>query len=226
MGVGIDYALFMITRFRSERRAGRSVADAAVEMVTHAGRAIAFSGLAVVIGLSALLATGEPTVISMGIGGMVAVLLLVGGLIAFVVADMSTERPETERAIGPMGGAVVDVPMQRGGTIAAGGVEVEGALVEMGIVPLDVTVVPAWTLVNTTQVAIELGEPHASVIEGCCPGPLELAASRLEPGSSTELSFPLQMHVGMDGPHLFAVHVPVGEGDDVLELFARGDFRG
>ncbi len=77
MGVGIDYALFMLTRYRSERKAGRDISTAAIEMVTHAGKAVAFSGLAVVIGLSALLATAEPTVISMGIGAILVVIVAV-----------------------------------------------------------------------------------------------------------------------------------------------------
>lgn len=77
LGVGIDYALFMLTRFRAERKAGHDVEVAVVEMVTHAGKAIAFSGIAVVIGLTALLATNEPTVISMGIGGILVVVVAV-----------------------------------------------------------------------------------------------------------------------------------------------------
>ncbi len=90
LGVGIDYALFMLTRYRSERRAGRDVPAAAVEMVAHAGKAIAFSGLAVIIGLSALLATSEPTVISMGIGGMLVVVVAVAAGLTLLPAIVVT----------------------------------------------------------------------------------------------------------------------------------------
>ncbi len=100
MGVGIDYALFMLTRFRAERKVGRDVETAAVEMVAHAGKAVAFSGFAVVIGLSALLATAEPTVMSMGIGGILVVLLaVVAGLTmlpaAIVILGDRIEAPRT-----------------------------------------------------------------------------------------------------------------------------------
>lgn len=101
LGVGIDYALFMLTRFRAERKAGRDVETAAGEMVTHAGKAITFSGLAVVIGLSALLATGEPTVISMGIGGILVVLVAVAAGLTLLPATIALlgDRIEAPRTL-------------------------------------------------------------------------------------------------------------------------------
>jgi RND superfamily putative drug exporter len=55
LGLAIDYSLFMVSRFREELGAGHSVDDAVRTTVTRAGRAIAFSGLTVVVSLSALL---------------------------------------------------------------------------------------------------------------------------------------------------------------------------
>jgi RND superfamily putative drug exporter len=51
LGVGIDYALFIVTRHRSGVRAGKSIEDAAVHAVNTAGRAVFFAGLTVVIAL-------------------------------------------------------------------------------------------------------------------------------------------------------------------------------
>ena len=51
LGVGIDYALFIVTRNRSGVRAGKSIEDAAVHAVNTAGRAVFFAGLTVVIAL-------------------------------------------------------------------------------------------------------------------------------------------------------------------------------
>ncbi len=101
LGVGIDYALFMLTRFRGERRAGRDIEHAVVEMVTHAGKAIAFSGFAVVIGLSALLATGEPTITSMGVGGMLVVLVAVAAGLTLLPAAIALlgDRIEAPRSL-------------------------------------------------------------------------------------------------------------------------------
>lgn len=110
------------------------------------------------------------------------------------------------------------------GAASLNGVVVEGAEVNMGIIPLDVTVTPEWTLKNDGTESIALGEPHASVVEGCCPGPLTLTTATLAPGETARLTFPLQMHVGMDGPHRFDVHVPVGVDGDYLTLGVTGDF--
>ena len=62
--------------------------------------------------------------------------------------------------------------------------------------------------------------------EGCCPGPLEYGDATLAPGKGTQLTFPLQMHPGMDGPHEFAVHVPVTSGprEAYMTLRVTGDF--
>lgn len=110
------------------------------------------------------------------------------------------------------------------GVASLNGVVVEGAEVNMGIIPLDVTVTPEWTLANDGTESIALGEPHASVVEGCCPGPLTLTTANLAPGETARLTFPLQMHAGMDGPHRFDVHVPVGVDGDYLTLGVTGDF--
>ena len=55
LGLGIDYALLMVSRYREELATGRPVPDAVVRTVETAGRTIMFSGLAVAAALSALL---------------------------------------------------------------------------------------------------------------------------------------------------------------------------
>jgi putative drug exporter of the RND superfamily len=59
LGVGIDYALFIVTRHRGAVRAGRSTEDAAVTAVSTAGRAVFFAGTTVVIALLGQFALGE-----------------------------------------------------------------------------------------------------------------------------------------------------------------------
>lgn len=158
---------------------------------------------------------------------VMAVILALGAVALGATALISPESFDTpSSAVGPMGGSVADVAMERSGEASAGPIEVVGSTIAMGDVPLDVTVVPTWTLTNTGSEIVELLEPHASVIEGCCPGPLQLGARTLLPGESTDLVFPLQMHRGMDGPHEFLVHVPLDPtGDQVLELEVTGDFH-
>lgn len=110
--------------------------------------------------------------------------------------------------------------------VREGGLLVDGARVDLGTVPLDVTVTPSWTITNTSTGVVRLGEPHASVITGCCPGQLSLSDVLLEPGESSTLTFPLQMHAGMDGPHDFDVHIPYGDAAGFLTLKVVGTFTG
>lgn len=146
-------------------------------------------------------------------------LLVIGGFVVGAIA-----------LFGLRAGTVPDDGLPAGyefsvyGLAESGGVVVEGSEVEMGRVPLNVTVTPTWTLFNQGAETVTFGEPHASVVEGCCPGPLQLSAFSLAPGESAELTFPLQMHPGMDGPHRFDVHLPVGGDGDYLTLGVTGDF--
>src|SRR5207253_3506820 len=61
LALAIDYSLFMVSRFREELRRGRTVAEAVEVTVATSGKAVAFSGAAVAIGLSGLLLRSEGT---------------------------------------------------------------------------------------------------------------------------------------------------------------------
>jgi uncharacterized membrane protein YdfJ with MMPL/SSD domain len=73
LALAIDYSLFIVSRFREELNRGRSVADAVERAVSTAGKAVAFSGLAVAIGLSGLLVFEAPALRSIGLGGSIVV---------------------------------------------------------------------------------------------------------------------------------------------------------
>src|SRR5438034_1267362 len=63
LGVGIDYSLLMVTRFREELNRGLSPADAAIRTIETAGSAVVTSGLTVLVGLAALRAMGASGVL-------------------------------------------------------------------------------------------------------------------------------------------------------------------
>jgi RND superfamily putative drug exporter len=73
LGVAIDYSLFMVSRFRGELLRGADVATAVERTVDTAGRAVAFSGLAVAAGLSGLLFYRRSYLAAMGLGGAIVV---------------------------------------------------------------------------------------------------------------------------------------------------------
>jgi len=77
LGVSIDYSLMFVSRFREELAAGSSREDAVAKAMATAGRAVAFSGVAVAIGLSSLLFFQGTFLASMGIAGAIVVGLAV-----------------------------------------------------------------------------------------------------------------------------------------------------
>ena len=72
LALAIDYSLFMVSRFREEL-AEHDVATAVERTMATVGKAVAVSGVAVAIGLSALIVFEAPALRSMGIGGVVVV---------------------------------------------------------------------------------------------------------------------------------------------------------
>jgi putative drug exporter of the RND superfamily len=79
LAVGIDYALFIVSRYREERGHGLSVNDAIVTAADTAGRAVFFSGLTVVLALTGMLLI--PTTIFRSLAGG-AILVVVFAVIA------------------------------------------------------------------------------------------------------------------------------------------------
>lgn len=77
LAVGIDYALFIMSRYQSEVRRGRPLQEAAGVAVGTAGSAVVFAGLTVVIALAGLSVTGISFLTQMGLGGAATVVIAV-----------------------------------------------------------------------------------------------------------------------------------------------------
>ncbi len=77
LGVGIDYSLFIVTRFRQLLHDGLSPRDAAAEAGASAGRAVLFAGLTVAISVSGLALIGLDFVTKLGVGSALGVLTTV-----------------------------------------------------------------------------------------------------------------------------------------------------
>ncbi|WP_338495586.1 MMPL family transporter [Streptomyces sp. SJL17-4] len=79
LAVGIDYALFIVSRFRAERAEGRTPEEAAGRAVGTAGSAVVFAGLTVIVALAGLAVVNIPMLTKMGLAaaGTVAVSVLV-----------------------------------------------------------------------------------------------------------------------------------------------------
>jgi RND superfamily putative drug exporter len=86
LALAIDYSLFIVSRFREELGRGRTVAQAVERSVATSGKAVAFSGMAVAIGLSGLLVFEAPALRSIGLGGSIVVLCSVVYALTFLPA--------------------------------------------------------------------------------------------------------------------------------------------
>jgi uncharacterized membrane protein YdfJ with MMPL/SSD domain len=99
LGLGIDYGLFMVTRFREELHRQGTVEDAVARTIATAGRTVVVSGITVVIALGALMLFPETFLRSMGYGGvatvlvdMIAALTLMPALLAVLGPNVNALR--------------------------------------------------------------------------------------------------------------------------------------
>jgi RND superfamily putative drug exporter len=104
LGVGIDYALFVLTRHREALRAGHSVPDSAASATATAGQAVLFAGTAVIISLAGLALCGVPNLVTLGAApgivvavSMVAAVTLVPALLG--LAKLRVLRRDERRAL-------------------------------------------------------------------------------------------------------------------------------
>ena len=94
LALGIDYALFIVHRFRGTFFGSREpVADAVAETMDTAGKAVLFSGITVLISLSAVMLVPSPAFRSMALGIMLSV--------AFILAATLTLLPAVLAKLGP-----------------------------------------------------------------------------------------------------------------------------
>ncbi|MEV8064394.1 MMPL family transporter [Streptomyces antimycoticus] len=94
IAVGIDYALFIVSRYRSERAAGYDAREAAGRANGTAGSAVVFAGLTVMIALVGLAVVNLPVLTAMGItaAGAVAVAVLVAITLIPAILGFAPER--------------------------------------------------------------------------------------------------------------------------------------
>ncbi len=86
LGVGIDYALFLITRHRQHLAAGMTVAESIPRTVATSGNAVVFAGGTVVIALCSLALAGIPIVASLGYSAAIVVVIAVLAAITLLPA--------------------------------------------------------------------------------------------------------------------------------------------
>ena len=104
IGVGIDYALLVLTRFRAAIHAGKDRHDAVVEAVTTAGRSVILAGGTVVIAVLGLFLTGLPYMYGVAISASLAVLVVMLAAVTLLPALLSYLGPKVDRLRLPLVG--------------------------------------------------------------------------------------------------------------------------
>ena len=141
LGVGIDYALFIVTRFRENLHKGHSIEQSTLIAMNTAGRAVVFAGTTVVISLLGMLVMqlGFISGMAIGMAVVVALTLLASLTLLPALLGFAGERIELTR---------------RRGLIAAGLIAVALVGVGLGIPALIVVTLPVAVVVLLASFAV------------------------------------------------------------------------
>jgi RND superfamily putative drug exporter len=130
LGVGIDYALFIVTRYQEHLNAGEPVADSVAASLDTAGRAVLFAGITVVVSLLGMLLMGITFVTGLAFAAATTVLLTMVASVTLLPAliGLAGERIQTTRWSGLIGsllvaialvGVALDIPVLRFAAVLA-----------------------------------------------------------------------------------------------------------
>ena len=113
LGVGIDYALFIVTRYREARHRGKTCDAATAEAIDTAGRAVLFAGTTVVISLLGMLIMGVSFMNGLAIGASITVLFTMIASITLLPAllGFAGDRVEVSRWRGVIAAGLVAVAL-------------------------------------------------------------------------------------------------------------------
>jgi putative drug exporter of the RND superfamily len=89
LGVGIDYALFLITRFRENHRSGMDLESSISQAMDTAGRAVLFAGITVIIALLGQFALGVSFLYGLAVASALAVLMTMLAAVTILPAILS-----------------------------------------------------------------------------------------------------------------------------------------
>src|SRR3954454_23596274 len=119
IGVGVDYSLLVLTRFRAALHGGKDRHDAVVEAVSTAGRSVLIAGCTVVIAVLGLVLTGLPYMYGVAISASMAVLVVMLAAVPLLPALLSYLGPNVDRLRIPLLGRALRPDRQTTGELPA-----------------------------------------------------------------------------------------------------------
>ncbi|MGA2529037.1 MAG: MMPL family transporter [Acidimicrobiales bacterium] len=192
LGLGIDYGLFMVSRFREELCHDLPVEQAVARTVATAGRTVAFSGVTVAIALASLMLFPETFLRSMGYGGLLTVLV-----------DMLAALTVMPALLGLLGRRVNSLRIRRSiarppGPLEGGGWYRFGERVMRRPLAVAGVIVVVLVLLGSPFFKIAWGGTDATVLPaGSVPRLVTEALNRDFPGNPTA---PIEAVVDFGGP--------------------------
>ena len=191
LAVGIDYSLFVVSRYREERAAGREPDDAIAVAGATASRAVLFSGATVVLALVGMFLVPQTIFRSIAVGAIAVVLVAVLAALTLLPAALAVLGDRIER---------LRVPGGRGG---------DGIWSRVAGVALRR---PAVSLAAGVAILVALALPYASIDTGTA------GVSTLPEGFQTRAAY--ERIEAAFGPQGTSAAEVVVEGERTLELRA------
>jgi RND superfamily putative drug exporter len=168
LGIGIDYALLIVTRWREERSIGSSNRAAVLRAATTAGESVLFSGTTVTVSLAALVLTPVPFLRSFGIAG--ALIALTSIAIALTLLPVVLDH------IGPR----LEWPRRRPAKVRSSFWSATAALVVRRRWPAAILALGVVLLLAAPVLGIHLGEPSAGSVATTAPKDARLGIEELQ----------------------------------------------
>ncbi|MBW8793032.1 MAG: MMPL family transporter [Streptomyces sp.] len=140
LGVGIDYALFIVNRHRANLMAGMAVTESVAKSLNTSGRAVVFAGLTVVIALLGMLTLNVGIINGMALGAALTVVLTVLAAITLLPALLGMLGPRvlSRKERGELTGEARSRPAGRAGLWARWAEQVQARPKVLGVVALAV----------------------------------------------------------------------------------------
>ena len=206
IGVGIDYALLVLTRFRTALKSGKDRHDAVVEAVTTAGRSVIIAGSTVVIAVLGLFLTGLPYMYGVAISASLAVLVVMLASITLLPALLSYLGPRVDRLRIPFLGRRLDKVEGEADSPAARW----SHLVQRH---------PWFAAIAATAILLALAAPALGMRLGFPD------AGNDKPGTMTRAAYDLISEgfgPGANGPLVVAAELPADGGQQAIGGLAQG----
>jgi uncharacterized membrane protein YdfJ with MMPL/SSD domain len=201
LGVGVDYALFIVTRFREGLQAGRDPEDAAVTAMRTAGRTVLIAGSTVVIGMMGLLVLRQPLMNGVAVAAAATVAMVLLGSLTLLPALLGftgTRLAKSSRLLGrrrsgpATGSRSAKIPAARRWAAMIQRRPVLAAVVSTGIILALAAPALGMKLNFPDESAQARGTmgyaSYATMVRGFGPGfdaPVIVAAALPAPGAST-----------------------------------------